>query len=46
MPQKPAQKFQYKPRHGIVVMCDGEADQQRKFEQLRKRGWKLKVVVV
>jgi hypothetical protein len=44
---KPKQKpWAYKPRYGIIVVCKDEADQIRKFEQLKKRGLKLRVVVV
>ncbi|MEI8312044.1 MAG: hypothetical protein WCH98_14940 [Verrucomicrobiota bacterium] len=45
--EKPKQKpWAYKPRYGIIVVCKDEADQIRKFEQLKKRGLKLRVVVV
>lgn len=46
MSTKPAAKFAYKPKFGLIVVCKDEADQARKYETLRKRGLKLRVVVV
>lgn len=44
-PDRKAQ-FKYRPRYGVIVVCEDESDQQRVFERLRKDGLKLKVVVV
>jgi len=44
-PKKPS-GFRYKPGYGIVVICQDEKDQRRKFSALQKFDWKLKVVVV
>lgn len=38
--------FRYKPKFGIVVVCQDERDQRRKYARLLKLGWKLRVVVV
>ena len=48
MNSKPTKQkqFAYKPRYGLIVVCKDEADQAKKFEQLKKRGLKLRVVVV
>ena len=45
-PKKAAKPFNYKPQHGIIVVCADEADQRRKFEQLKARGLKVRVVTV
>ncbi len=45
-PTKAATPFKYKPQHGLIVVCSGEADQRRKFEELKKRGLKVRVVTV
>lgn len=39
-------KFTYKSQYGVVVICENEAEQQKIFEELKKKGYKLKVVVV
>lgn len=38
--------FVYRPRYGIIVLCDDEADQAAKYQQLQRAGHKLKVVAV
>lgn len=38
--------FQYKPQHGVVVLCENEKHQQSIYETLKKQGLKLKVVTV
>lgn len=43
-PAKPA--FKYKPKFGIVVLCDDERHQRRVYNALRRQGLKLKVVCV
>ena len=47
MPKEtPATKFKYKPQYGVIVLCKDEAEQRRRFESLKKRNWKLRVVCV
>ena len=41
-----ANGFQYKPQHGVVVLCENEKHQQSIYETLKKQGLKLKVVTV
>ena len=36
----------HKSQYGVIVICESEADQKVKFEALKKRKWKLKVVSV
>jgi len=38
--------FNYKPQFAVIVVCENERDQKAKFNALKKRGWKLKVVCV
>lgn len=38
--------FKYKPRYGVIVLCDDEGHQQRVFDDLRAKGYRLKVVAV
>lgn len=38
--------FKYRPQFGIIVICDDEEQQNRRYESLLKRGWRLKVVAV
>lgn len=38
--------FKYRPRFGLVIVCKDEDDQRRKYDSLRKRGMKVKVVAV
>ncbi len=44
--KKAAQPFKYQQQYGLIVVCEDEADQRRKFEQLKKRGLKVRVVTV
>ena len=44
-PAKP-QPFKYRPQFGLIIVCKDEAEQQRKFEALRRVGEKVKVVAV
>ncbi len=44
--QAGANGFKYKPRFGVIVLCDDEGHQQRIFDELRARGYRLKVVAV
>ncbi|MDY0136366.1 MAG: ParB/Srx family N-terminal domain-containing protein [Thiomicrospira sp.] len=45
-PEGPAQppENNYKEQYGVVVICDGERDQERVFSKLQKEGYKVKVV--
>ncbi|MDR3015171.1 MAG: hypothetical protein LBV56_07000 [Delftia acidovorans] len=38
--------FTYKPKFGLVLVCDDEAAQQRLYLELKKQGLKAKVVCV
>ena len=42
----PASPFKYKPQFGVIVICESEPDQKKKFALLKKQGLKLKVVSV
>ncbi|CUJ21823.1 hypothetical protein [Achromobacter xylosoxidans] len=44
--QPGANGFKYKPRFGVIVLCDDEGHQQRVFDELRAQGHRLKVVAV
>ncbi|EHK65282.1 hypothetical protein [Achromobacter arsenitoxydans] len=44
--QPGANGFKYKPRFGVIVLCDDESHQQRVFDELRAQGYRLKVVAV
>lgn len=44
--KKAATPFQYRQQYGLIVVCQDEADQQRKLEQLKKRGLTVRVVTV
>lgn len=39
-------EFKYKEQYGVIVICDGEADQKEVYEKLLAMGYKLKVVTV
>ena len=41
-----ASPFKYKPQFGVIVICESEPDQKKKFALLKKQGLKLKVVSV
>ena len=41
-----ATPFKYHQQYGLIVVCEDEADQKRKFEQLKKRGLSVRVVTV
>ena len=45
---KPATKppFKYRPQFGLIIVCRNEAEQRRRYEALRKRGLKVRVVAV
>ena len=46
-PAKPAAAgFKYKPKFGVIVLCEDERDQRRVYNALRRRGYKLRVVCV
>ncbi|WP_175488294.1 hypothetical protein [Oryzisolibacter propanilivorax] len=38
--------FKYKPRYGLLVPCENEADQQRRYARLTRLGMRPKVVCV
>jgi len=44
--QQAAKPFKYRQQYGLIVVCQDEGDQRRKFEQLKKRGLKVRVVTV
>jgi hypothetical protein len=39
-----AKEFHYKPQYGVIVICENEEEQKKVFEELQKKGMKLKVV--
>ncbi len=46
-PKAPAKNsYNYKPKFGLVIVCNDEMHQQTVFEQLKQLGYKAKVVVV
>jgi hypothetical protein len=45
-PRTAAAPFKYRQQYGLIVVCTGEADQKKKFEQLTKRGLTVRVVTV
>jgi hypothetical protein len=45
-PSKAAKPFQYQQQYGLIVVCEDEADQKKKFDQLKRRGLKVRVVTV
>jgi hypothetical protein len=45
-PGKAAKPFKYRQQYGLIVVCENESDQRRKFEQLKKRGLTVRVVTV
>lgn len=38
-------RHRYREQYGVIVVCIDEAEQQAVYEELRGRGWKLRVVV-
>jgi len=38
--------FNYKEQYGVIVMCDGEDDQERVYNRLTEEGYTCKVVAV
>jgi hypothetical protein len=45
-PERRENGYKYKPQWGVVVLCDGEDDQRRTYEELRAAGRRCKVVTV
>lgn len=39
-------QFNYKEQYGVIVICENEEKQKAVFEELQKKGLKLKVVTV
>ncbi|GIZ09968.1 hypothetical protein [Flavobacterium sp. UMI-01] len=39
-----AKQFLYKQQYGVIVICKDEEEQKKVFEELQKKGHKLKVV--
>ena len=38
--------YKYKPQYGVIVICENEQKQKKVFEELKKKGYKLKIVNV
>lgn len=38
--------FKYKPRFGVIVICKDEDEHRNVYEQLRRQGYKCRVVRV
>lgn len=39
-----AKEFKYKQQYGVIVICETEEEQIKLFEELKKKGLKIKVV--
>ena len=39
-----AKQFNYKQQYGVIVICETEEEQIKMFEELKAKGFKLKVV--
>ncbi len=39
-------KFSYKPQYGVIVITDTEVEQKRLFNEMKKKGLKIKLVNV
>ena len=44
--KKKVKVFNYKEQYGVIVICENENEQKAIFEELQKKGLKLKVVTV
>jgi predicted 3-demethylubiquinone-9 3-methyltransferase (glyoxalase superfamily) len=44
--EKKEKKFNYKEQFGVIVICESESEQIDIFNELLKKGLKLKVVTV
>jgi hypothetical protein len=44
--EKKEKKFNYKEQFGVIVICETELQQIEVFNDLSKKGFKLKVVTV
>jgi len=38
--------FKYRPKFGVIVLCDNEREQQTTYEKLKRQGHALRVVTV
>lgn len=38
--------FKYRPKFGVIALCDNERQQQATYEKLKQQGYKLRVVTV
>jgi hypothetical protein len=38
--------YAYRPKFGIIVICESEEEQKKTYESLHTKGYKLKVVNV
>lgn len=41
---KVAKQFSYKPQYGVIVICETEEEQIKVFEELKEKGFKLRIV--
>jgi len=41
---KVTKKFNYKPQYGVIVICETEEEQIKVFEELKEKGFKLRIV--
>jgi len=44
--EKPKHSFKYREQYGVIVLCKDESDQHRVYEQLKAKGFNLRVVTV
>lgn len=45
-PKTSKKPMTYRPQYGLIVVCEDERDQAKKYDQLRKKGLTVKVVTV
>jgi len=39
-----AKVFNYKPQYGVIIICESEEEQIKIFEELKEKGYKLRIV--
>lgn len=39
-----AKQFSYKSQYGVIVICETEEEQIKVFEELKEKGFKLRIV--
>ena len=41
---KTVKRKPYTPKYGVIVLCDGEGEQEKIYNKLKKEGYQCKVV--